>query len=182
MDLWREHGLKLVAAFAVVVALGVLGSVLGGGGGSRGPVTTSAKRNGLGARQSPRLAARAYESADESGPPVKPVAASDSQRPAVMAAVLGFMGWYLPYSYGQPSSAPIQNVTAGEQQDLAAARPQVPPVVRRRHPRVLGVTLRPYAAGEWRAAVQVSDGTVSYTLPLILGDLPAGWEVMAIQE
>ena len=95
---------------------------------------------------------------------------------------MGFLAWYLPYSYDQPSSAPVQDVTAAEQRDLAANRPEVPPDVERRHPRVVAVALKPYAAGEWQAAVRVTDGAVTYTLPLILGDLPAGWEVMAIQE
>jgi hypothetical protein len=184
MELWREHGLKIVAGFAVLLAIAVVGSVLQGAGGSSEAGGPRPRRPGGATQaQTPPPGSHSYEDADESGPAVKPVTtSSDSQRPTVRAAVMGFLAWYLPYSYGQPSSAPVQNVTAGERTELAANRPEVPPGVERRHPKVVALVLKPYAAGEWQAAVQVTDGAVTYTLPLIVGDLPAGWEVMAIQE
>lgn len=183
MELWRKHGLKIVAGLAVLLAIIVVGSVLQGAGGSSqagGP--PSRRPSGTTQAQTPPPGSRSHEDADESGPPVKPVATSNSQRPTVKAAVMGFLAWYLPYSYGQRSSAPVQDVTASERRDLAANRPEVPPDVERRHATVVAVVLKPYAAGEWQAAVQVTDGAVTYTLPLIVGDLSAGWEVMAIQE
>jgi len=183
MELWREHGLKMVAGFAVLLAIGVVGSVLQGAGGSSQAGGRRPRRpSGTTQTQTPPPGSHSYEDADESGPAVKPVVTSNSQRPTVKAAVMGFLAWYLPYSYGQPPSAPVQNVTAGERTDLAANRPEVPRDVERRHPKVVALALKPYAAGEWQAAVRVTDGAVTYTLPLIVGDLPAGWEVMAIQE
>jgi hypothetical protein len=182
MELWREHGLKIVAGFAVLLAIAVVGSVLQGGGVSSEAGGPRPRRPGGAQARTPPPGSHPYEDADESGPPVKPMVASNSQRPTVRAAVMGFLAWYLPYSYGQSSSAPVQDVTASERRDLAANRPEVPPDVERRHATVVAVVLKPYAAGEWQAAVQVTDGAVTYTLPLIVGDLPAGWEVMAIQE
>ena len=183
MELWREHGLKIVAGFAVLLAIAVVGSVLQGAGGSSeagGP--RPGRPGGATQAQTPPPGSHSYEDADESGPAVKAATTSDSQRPTVRAAVVGFLAWYLPYSYGQRSSAPVQDVTASEWRDLAANRPEVPPDVERRHPKVVALALKPYADGEWQAAVQVRDGAVTYALPLIVGDLPAGWEVMAIQE
>ena len=183
MELWREHGLKIVAGFAVLLVIAVRAAfcrVLAAAPRAGGP--RPQRPTGTTQTQTAPPGARSYEDADESGPAVKPVVTSDRQRPAVKSAVMGFLAWYLPYSYDQPSSASVQDVTADEQRDLAANRPEVPLDVARRHPRVVAVALKPYAAGEWQAAVRVTDGAVTYTLPLILGDLPAGWEVMAIQE
>jgi hypothetical protein len=46
----------------------------------------------------------------------------------------------------------------------------------------VGVRLKPYAAGEWEVTVTVSDGTLSYPIVVVAGDLPAGWQVIAIQD
>ncbi|MGO9957240.1 MAG: hypothetical protein ACLP50_14945 [Solirubrobacteraceae bacterium] len=180
MEIWSEHGLKIVTAFAVLLVIAVVGSVAQGGGGSASRNPAGAP--GVRATTTPSPGSHAYEDSDESGPQVRRIPVSASQQPAVRAAALRFMAWYLPFSYGQRSSAPIANLTASEREDLQSNPPQVPPAVSRRHARTLGVVLTPYASGEWKAAVRVSDGTVTYTVPLILGDLPAGWEVMAIQE
>ncbi|MGO9789251.1 MAG: hypothetical protein ACLP8S_06940 [Solirubrobacteraceae bacterium] len=180
MEIWSEHGLKLVTAFAVLLVIAVVGSVVQGSGGSAS--RNSAPATGVRATAAPSPGSHAYEDSDESGPQVRRIPASASQQPAVRAAALRFMAWYLPFSYGQRSSAPIASVTASEREDLEANPPQVPSAVSRRRARALGVALAPYASGEWKAEVRVTDGTVTYTVPLILGDLPAGWEVMAIQE
>ncbi len=181
MALWEDHGLKLVAVFAAVVAIAVAGGLLGSGGGTRPApgartLTSSSRSTAL----PPGL--HSFEDGDESGPQVKGVRTTSAQRPAVETAARAFMMGYLPFSYGQAPARSIQAVTTEEREDLEANPPQVPAAIHRRHPRVVGVALEPYAAGEWEVTVRVSDGELRYAIVVVLGDLPAGWEVMAIQD
>ncbi len=179
MQLWRDHGLKLVAVFAALAAVAFVG--LPGGGGRtprpRGSATLTSS-----SRPTALPPSRAFEDGDESGPRVKGVKTTSAQVPAVKDAARAFMMGYLPFSYGQARASSIEAVTSQERDDLAANAPQVPPAIHRRHPRIVGVRLRPYAAGEWQVTVTVTDGTLSYPIVVVLGDLPAGWEVMAIQD
>jgi hypothetical protein len=181
MALWEDHGLKLVAVVAVVVAIAVVGGLLGSGGGTPPPsrsttLTSSPRSTAL------PPGAHSFEDGDESGPQVKGVKTANGQRPAVEAAARAFMAGYLPFSYGQAAASAIQAVTSQEREDLEANPPQVPAAIHRRHPRIVGVRLKPYAAGEWEVTVTVSDGTLSYPIVVVAGDLPAGWQVIAIQD
>ncbi len=178
MELWKDHGIKLVAGFAVIVAVAVVGGLLGSGGGSGSPPppTTTGTSTGLPPGSHP------FEDGDESGPQVKRVKTTSAQRPAVEAAARAFMEGYLPFSYGQAAARGIQAVSSQEREDLEASPPRVPAAIHRRHPRIVGVGLKPYAAGEWQVTVTVSDGTLSYPIVVVVGDLPAGWRVMAIQD
>ncbi len=179
MALWEDHGLKLVAVFSAIVAIAVAGGLLGGGGGTPRPAGSATLTSS--SRPTALPPSRAFEDGDESGPQVQGVRTTSAQRPAVKDAALAFMMGYLPFSYGQARASSIEAVTTEEREDLEANPPQVPAVIHRRHPRIVGVQLRPYAAGEWEVTARVSDGELSYPLVVVLGDLPAGWEVMAIQ-
>ncbi|MGO9899884.1 MAG: hypothetical protein ACLP0J_09370 [Solirubrobacteraceae bacterium] len=181
MQLWEEHGLKLVAVLAAVVAIAVLDGVLGGDGGTLRPPGSATSTTSTRPTPLPP-GSHSFEDGDESGPQVKGVKTTPAQRPAVQDAARAFMADYLPFSYGQAPASSIQAATSQEREDLEANPPQVPAAVHRRHPRVAGVRLRPYAAGEWQVTVTVTDGTLSYPIVVVLGDLPAGWEVMAIQD
>ena len=181
MGLWEEHGLKLVGVLAALVAVGLVG-LLGGGGASRPPASSATTSTRATRSTALPLGAHSFEDGDESGPQVKGVKPTNAQRPAVEAAARAFMMGYLPFSYGQERASSIVAVTSQERQDLEVNPPQVPAAVRRRHPRVVGVRMTPYAAGEWQVTVTVSDGTLSYPIVVVAGDLPAGWEVMAIQD
>lgn len=181
MEIWRQHGLKIVAAGAVILILVLVGDLLGAGGGAGTGVSSRPAASGKPAPALP-LGSKPFENNHEGGAQVRPVPPAGSQEPAVQTAVRGFMAHYLPFTYGQARASALTNVTADERQSLAATAPQVPAAIRKRHARAVRVGLKPYAAGEWEASVTVSDGTLTYSIAVIVGDVSGRWTVMAIQS
>jgi hypothetical protein len=90
-----------------------------------------------------------------------------------------FLAGYLAYSYGKPSSLP--GAADGLRDQLLAGAPSVPPAVRRRHPRVVSLTVVSNIPAQDRALAMIADGIQRYPVELdITMSVTGGWVVDAV--
>jgi hypothetical protein len=90
-----------------------------------------------------------------------------------------FLAGYLAYSYGKPSSLPGAADSLRDQ--LLAGAPSVPPPVRRRHPRVISLTVVSNTPTQDRALATITDGTQRYPVELdITMTVTGAWVVDAV--
>jgi hypothetical protein len=96
-------------------------------------------------------------------------------------AATRFLGSYLPFLYGRGSARSVDTVAPDLRLQLTRTRAQVTPVERRRHPRVISISVDGQAPGIVLATALVDDGGVtSYALLITVQGGPAGWLVSGV--
>jgi hypothetical protein len=92
-----------------------------------------------------------------------------------------FVGPYLLYTYGQAKASQIPAADPALIAQLAANPPSVPPSVRSRHPKVTSLLVSGGQAGQVAFQAYVSDGSVTYGVPLTVTREQNRWLVTSVQ-
>jgi hypothetical protein len=92
-----------------------------------------------------------------------------------------FLGPYLLYTYGRAEASHIPAADPGLVAQLAANPPDVPPSVRSRHPRVTSLSVSGGQAGRVAFEAAVTDGVITYAVPLTVTLEENRWLVTSVQ-
>jgi hypothetical protein len=162
----------LVALAAVMVALTVAPSRSGGGRAPRATRRAHAEQTPTRVEQKPTRVEQ-----KRVAPPV-----STPQLLAAREAAERFLGSYLPFSYGR-AGALAGPVAPGVRRQLRAARAQITPVERRRHPRAVSLQLVGTTPGFVVATAIVKDGGIAASRLRFTLAMKAGrWAVFSVVE
>jgi len=113
-------------------------------------------------------------------PPPPPAGPSRAQLARARVAARRFLAGYLPYLYGRALARRVTDVTASVAASLRRSRARVTPAQRRRHPRLVGLTLVGQTPGSVIATARVADGGVApYPLTFTLQQRTDGSWVVA---
>ena len=91
------------------------------------------------------------------------------------------MGPYVLYTYGQAKASHIPGADPTLIAQLAANPPSVPPSVRSRHPKVTSLSVSGGGTGQIAFQANVTDGTVTYGVPLTVTREQNRWLVTSVQ-
>jgi hypothetical protein len=109
-------------------------------------------------------------------PPVPP-----AQLARVRRAARSFLVGYLRFVYGRASAASVRALAPALRSELILKRAQVPPVARRRHPRLVALTALGQASGDAVALALVDDGGIAnYAVRLTVRRTSRGWLVSRV--
>ena len=108
-----------------------------------------------------------------------PPSSADLQ--AAAQAARAFVGPYLLYTYAQAQASRIPAADPTLIAQLAANPPSVPPSVRSRNPRVTSLLVSGGQTGQVAFQAYVSDGTVTYGVPLTVTHEQNRWLVTSVQ-
>ncbi len=100
---------------------------------------------------------------------------------AAARAARAFVGPYLLYTYGQAQARQVPAADPTLIAQLAANPPSVPPSVRSRHPKVTSLLVSGGQTGQVAFQANVSDGTVTYGVPLTVTREQNRWLVTSVQ-
>lgn len=113
-------------------------------------------------------------------PPPPPAGPSAEELSRARVVARRFLHGYLPYLYGRVSARRVTNVTASVAASLHRSRVRVTPAQRRRHPRLVGLTLIGQTPSSVIATARVADGGVAaYPLTFTLQRTVRGSWVVA---
>ncbi len=113
-------------------------------------------------------------------PPPPPAGPSPAQLARARVAARRFLADYLPYLYGRAPARHVTDVTASVAASLRRARVRVTPAQRRRHPRLVGLSLIGQTPSSVIATALVADGGVAaYPLTFTLQQRTDGSWVVA---
>lgn len=114
-------------------------------------------------------------------PPRHPSPVSAGELARARATASRFLSGYLRLVYGHGSARSIDAVTPNLRVLLTRDRPEVTPVERHRHPRLVSLTAVGQAPGVVLASALVEDGGVTtYALRISLREGPSGWRASAV--
>lgn len=143
---WRALGLALL----VLVAIGAIALLVAPGRNSAGPPPGG---QALAPAPAPVIGGK------RPARPQPPVPAAELARARVVAR--RFLAGYLPYLYGRRPGRAVKPVTASVAASLRRSRVRVTPAQRRRHPRLVGLTLIGQTPDSVIATARVADGGVA---------------------
>jgi hypothetical protein len=108
-------------------------------------------------------------------------APSSADLQAAAQAARAFVGPYLLYTYGQAQASQIPAADPTLIAQLVANPPSVPPSVHSRHPKVTSLSVSGGGAGQVAFQAYVSDGAVTYGVPLTVTREQNRWLVTSVQ-
>ena len=105
----------------------------------------------------------------------------DAQVARARGVARTFLAGYLRFAYGRASAASVLALTPGLRRQLITERAQVPPVARRRRPRVVSLAAVGQGPGVAVAVALVDDGGItSYAVRLTVQRSRRGWLVSRV--
>ena len=170
-------GLLLAVTAGLVLMLGGEPEPPADAGAANGAETASAPIDAQGERADDP-AALPLPSEEEPGAGGRPP--SPKQIAAAKRAARVFLAGYLPYTYGERGASAIDRTTAELRHALAAEPPRVPPVERRRAPRIRSLYLNGASADRAAVLALIDDGERSYTVALALARYGSEWRVTEV--